>query len=127
MPSTAFGNDNTYEFGPYTMLKASSGLITQACIINVLNILAVRCQNIDYEHHRNLLKASFDLIKHDQVRMLYKGIYPSMLGMSILYVTVDFMHVLREPSSLLSHFLWPLIFVAGTAVAHPLMLIAVRV
>ena len=93
----------------------------------MLNILAVRCQNIDYEHHRNLLRASFDLIKNDRFRMMYKGLYPSMLGMSILYVTVDFMHVLREPSSLFSHFLWPLIFLAGTAVTHPLMLIAVQV
>jgi hypothetical protein len=119
--------ESTYRFGPYTMLKASSGVIVQAGCINVLNLLSVRCQNIDYKHHKSLLLASIDTLKVDRHRIFYKGLYPSMLGMSILYVTVDFMNVLRHPSSLASHFLWPLIFGVGTAIAHPCFVLSVRV
>ena len=50
-----------------------------------------------------------------------------MLGISVIYLSVDFMNVFRHPESLSSHFIWPLIFLASTAIAHPFLLVALRV
>ena len=45
-------------------------------ILNAWNVLIVRMQNIDYEHHKSLRRAVFDLVRNDKHRALYKGMVP---------------------------------------------------
>ena len=44
--------------------------------INVLNIVTIRMQNIDYEHNKSLRRAIKELILIDKHRAIYKGLFP---------------------------------------------------
>ena len=106
-----------------TIAKATGALM----VSNALNIVAVRMQNVDYPNYRSLRGAIKDLFVIDKHRMFYKGLVPITIACTNLYCVTDMLHTFRNPDNHLSHFIWPLIFFAGTLLVHPFMLIGMRV
>ena len=94
---------------------------------NVLNILIVRMQNIDYEHNRKLGRAAWDLVRYDGKEAFYKGLVPIAIAWTNVRVTQELMAQMRHPSYPNSYHMWPLIFLGGCLLAHPFMLLGMRV
>jgi hypothetical protein len=94
---------------------------------NALNIVAVRMQNVDYPNNRNFRGAIKDLFVIDKHRMFYKGLVPITIACTNLYCVNDMMHMFRNPEYLNTHYIWPFLYVAGTLLVHPFMLLGMRV
>ena len=95
--------------------------------IHALSILTVRMQNIDYSNNRNFRGAIKDLLTIDKHRCLYRGFVPISIAFMNLRLATDLMHVFRTPELSYSHYLWPFVFLGGTLIAHPFMVIGMRV
>ena len=63
----------------------------EAMILNAINIVTVRMQNVDYTNNRNLFRAVKDLFIIDKHRMLYRGLFPIALGYTYLKFACQFM------------------------------------
>ena len=98
---------------------------------NAINILAVRMQNVDYPNNRSFRGAVKDLFVIDKHRMFYKGLVPITIACTNLYCVTDVMHMFRNPNPLswcgISNYVWPFIYLGGTMLVHPFMLIGMRV
>ena len=97
-------------------------------LLNALNVVTVRMQNVDYKHNRSLRKAVGDLLVNDRFRALYKGIVPQFLAFSSLSAGRELMQQThRSKDSLVKYYSWPFIFLCSTLVAHPMMVISLQV
>ena len=93
---------------------------------NVINILCVRMQNIDYKNNRNIGGAIVDMVKFDRFRMFYKGLVPITVASSNLITIPDIMHYFRDEKNFISCLAWPFLFFLGTLTVHPFFLIGIR-
>lgn len=97
---------------------------------NPLNILIVRMQNIDYPL-RKFRHAFADMLKHEPIRMFYKGLVPIMMGQIYLHSALS----LAEYAKIKMHqykikyadYTFPLFFLMGCLVAHPFYLLGMKV
>ena len=106
-----------------SILKGIGGLM----LCNVLNLVSVRMQNVDYPNNRSFTGALKDLIVIDKHRMFYKGLLPITIACTNLYCIQDMMHMFRNPELAFTHYIWPFVFLGGTLLVHPFMNIGMRV
>ena len=97
------------------------------CMINVLNILCVRMQNVDYVHNRSFSKAVKDVITIDKHRMFYRGLPAITISALLLKFTYSNINYFRNPEKPMTQYVWPLVFIAGTLLVHPFLLVCLRV
>ena len=80
---------------------------------------------MDYVHNKNIRKAVVDMVKTDKHRMFYRG-FPSLFaGYFSLTFTNTMVYATRRDEE--TKYMWPLIFVLGTMLAHPFMVVGMRV
>lgn len=121
-------SDNTYFIFLVLSSKNFFHNLGEMMVYNIVSLLTVRMQNVDYKNNRNLRAAIKDLFLIDKHRMLYRGLVPMQFGFSNLKASSNFIEVyLKNNDTLASRLLWPLIFLGGTLLAHPLFLIGMRV
>ena len=65
----------TMLFGLLVMKSFFSNL-GSSMVLNAINIIIVRMQNVDYRHNKSLYKAVRDLFYVDKHRMFYRGLVP---------------------------------------------------
>ena len=92
---------------------------------NALSVLTVRMQNVDYAHNKNMRKAVVDMVKTDKHRMFYRGAFSLFMSYFTLSFTNSMVYATRRDEETM--YTWPLIYVLGTLIAHPFMVIGMRV
>ena len=97
---------------------------------NFFNILAVRMQNIEYNHNRSISKAIVEIISTDKARFLYKGLILSNVGFSILLLgqkkTQDVI-LFNNRSCYQTFAMAASTFLGFTLLAHPFFVISINV
>jgi len=130
IPEKKKREDEIDKFDRYFIKQISTSIFQASgalMLSNALNIVAVRMQNVDYPNNRSLRGAIKDLFVIDKHRMFYKGLVPITIACTNLYCVTDMMHMFRNPEYLNTHFIWPFIYLFGTMLVHPFMLIGMRV
>ena len=134
IPEKKKREDEVDKFDGYFIKHIGASVGKMACTLmlsNAINILAVRMQNVDYPNNRSFRGAVKDLFVIDKHRMFYKGLVPITIACTNLYCVTDVMHVCRNPNPLswygISNYVWPFIYLGGTMLVHPFMLIGMRV
>lgn len=77
------------------ILKLCLKSLSLVMVVNACNVLIVRMQNIDYEHHKSLRRAVVDILRNDKHRALYKGLLPQIFGFNMLNFFGGIMHMWR--------------------------------
>jgi hypothetical protein len=111
------------------MAKSLSLSIGGLMLSNVMNIVAVRMQNVDYPNNRSFRKALKDLVVVDKHRMFYKGLLPITIACTNLYHIPDIINWINDKlgNNPLSNYIWPLGYFVGTLFVHPYMVLGMRV
>ena len=109
------------------ILKQFMTSLGQMMVLNASNIVVIRMQNVDYKHNRSLTKAVKDLFVVDKHRMFYKGLLPFSIAFANLHSVQSVMNVFRSDDNILTHYLWPFMFVLGCGIVHPFFLLGMRV
>ena len=67
------------------------------------------------------------MIIKDRHRVLYRGLVPIAIAFTNLYCIPDLMDWFKDSDVAWTNHLWPFIFVGGSMLVHPFMLIGMRV
>ena len=59
--------------------------------------------------------------------MFYKGLLPFAIAFANLHSVQSTMNVFRSEDNILTHYLWPLMFVLGNCIVHPFFVLGMRV
>jgi hypothetical protein len=111
------------------MLLASKKIATvigQSMLLNMINIVLVRMQNIDYKNNRNVFKAVLDLYKIDGYRAFYIGLVPISIGYAKLHIVKGLIPSIGKDDNLLSHAVWPFFYSFGLLTVHPWFVLGMR-
>ena len=68
------------------------------------------------------------MIVKDKHRMFYRGLVPQVIAFTILQcIDPHMIEPLKSPDQPWTNHIWPFVFVAGTLLVHPFMLLGMRV
>ena len=77
-------------------------------------------QWVKYPYTRQLGRGVKDMVSKDGIRMLYKGLIPTLNAQIFLYVSVELARrAVVEKNNDLAKYLWPFLFFKGCLFAHP--------
>ena len=65
--------------------------------------------------------------KLDMYKMFYKGLVPITTAFTLMAIAAESMSYAMPFDTSLDHFVWPVVFLSGCFMAHPLMVIGMRV
>ena len=68
-----------------------------------------------------------DMITIDKHRCLYRGLIPITIAYLNLSIMIDRIHIFKRPDNKWTNCLWPFVFLFGTLMAHPYMVIGMNV
>lgn len=95
-------NDNTYLIFMVLISKNFFYHLGEMMVANVVSLLTVRMQNVDYKNNRNLRAAVKDLFVIDKHRMLYRGLVPLNIGFINLKTCSNFMEQFKQENTSLA-------------------------
>lgn len=67
------------------------------------------------------------MIIKDRHRVFYRGLIPIAIAFTNLYCIPDLMDWFKDSETPWTNHIWPLIFVGGSMIVHPFMLLGMRV
>ena len=119
--------DGRYHFKIYIALSMV-GSVWHSMLVNAMNIVLLRTQNIEYRNNKSLLLAVKDVVVVDKHRMLYRGLVPTTFAFThLISAKMQVRRMVADgDENQLAH-LWLPVYLAMAALAHPWFVVSARV